>query len=59
MTTVEIRRNADRQPYLVVKARNGEVLLTSESYASDWHAERAAVKLRRRFVLARVADKRP
>ncbi len=42
---LEVRKSTDGKYYLSLKARNGEKLLTSETYVTAWNARRAKESL--------------
>lgn len=52
-TIIEVVIN-DVVNYVRIKAANGEILLTSESYDTEYNAYRAADTLKKRFLRAEV-----
>jgi uncharacterized protein len=52
----EIRRSIDDQFYFVLKARNGEVIATSETYHTKQACKRGIKSVVRVSLLAKVID---
>ena len=53
----EIRRSADRQWYFILKARNGEIIATSETYKSKESCKKGIRSVRRSAIFGRIIDK--
>lgn len=53
-TLIQIVVPATGQPFVRLRARNGQILLVSETYDSLSNAQRAADGLKRRLLFARV-----
>ena len=52
----EILRSIDKQFYFVLKARNGQVIATSETYKTKQACKKGIKSVRRNAIIASIVD---